>query len=1573
MSRMSRSDNRALAHVDQSKTRGLIGGRYELLDRLGAGGMGEVYCSRDRLTEEVVALKRALQMPAVVADSTPTQRFFPESGPETGIATAGAGEQSARSSEEAQIARLALASEFRVLSSLRHPNIVSVLDYGFQANGLPFFTMKRLADSMSIVRAALGQPLDVQLDLLFQMLQALSYLHRHGIVHRDLKSSNVLVTGRHVTVLDFGVAGLPEHAGAGTAGFIAPEVLRGARPTPGSDFYAVGAMAYQILTESPWHASLPLPGEDPHLAALERLGAIGQLVKTLLSPDPVERRYTDANLLIADLARAARREVPAESFAHRESYLKAAPLTGRQSELALLATALESASAGKGSAWLVGGESGVGKSRLLDEVRSRALVQGFLALTGRAEENQAPYSVFRDSVLRLALVVEVSDEEAGILKIVFPEIERVLGRPIPDSAVDPQIFQERLIEIILSLFQRYKATILLELQDCHLAGESLAVMQKLTQTVNTLPLLIIASFRDDERPQLPSECPGMRLLHMTRFNRIEIRDITVSMLGKELGRNPAIVSFLERETEGNAFFLVETVRELAEASGRLDSVSPEMLPEHVFSGGMKDYARRRLDRLPLWAQSPIQVAAIIGRDVDLDVLRAAAPDTDLDALLVVCGDAAILEGYGYHWRFTHDKLRESVLAEIGRDSRRELSLEAATAIESVHGAAPDWIQAQAVLWKEAGVPDKAAHYLVLAAAQMLSTGAPEKAVQFAVDAARQLSVDLPDSREQQGAAIGAEMQKIGELMAGRGPAQLAELPPLSNERVARVIGILMLIGPAAHISQKLELFALSTLKCFTLTLQHGIGSDGPKVIAMYAAVVRGLTQNSQLAYEFSTLAMDLDQKLYGRVSSPVAFLHAWFVNHWINPLPSNLTFAREGARIGLTENELLYGCFNAAAYVMYLNFSGAPLQQVAQEADRQMARIAERVRVAAFHCLLERQLALALQGRTVHRLSLSDDRYEEERDVASICATSNYNQIGYYCVAKMRLHYYYGEYEAALRCAEQALPILPAFQGQVGEWEFVFYRALASAARAQELSGPERESMLGTGEELLAKFEAWARIGPSNFAHKRDLIRAELLRARHEHQPAADAYEAAVISAAESGFVHDQALAHERALLFYQASGDTEKSRAHAQAAVTHYEKWEAWSKSAAIRDTLLSPKATGASPAAKQHADSLSASSMTPERWEQAKKLFEMVHGLDPGERASFLDRACPDDPALRDEVESLISGDRRAGDFLQKPILADAAPTEVAIRVGTLSLGQVLSGRFQVIRFLGRGGMGEVYEAKDLDLGERVALKTIRPEIASQPLTMARFKQEIQLARRVTYPNVCRMFDLEHHRPPLETDPAAAIVTFLTMELLEGETLAARLRRAGRMATAEALPLVQQMTEALAAAHEVGVVHGDFKPGNVMLVPSKSGDVKERVVVTDFGLAKAVAAAGQSADQAASDGPAPAVTPGGHLIGTVNYMAPEQLRGCEPTPASDMYGLGLVMYEMVAGKRPFPNDTLFGGAYQRMKQLPVSPRVHVPDLDPQWEQVILSCLEVDPARRIASARDVVPLLLSIIEGIQI
>jgi len=152
--------------------------------------------------------------------------------------------------------------------------------------------------------------------------------------------------------------------------------------------------------------------------------------------------------------------------------------------------------------------------------------------------------------------------------------------------------------------------------------------------------------------------------------------------------------------------------------------------------------------------------------------------------------------------------------------------------------------------------------------------------------------------------------------------------------------------------------------------------------------------------------------------------------------------------------------------------------------------------------------------------------------------------------------------------------------------------------------------------------------------------------------------------------------------------------------------------------------------------------------------------------------------------------------------------------------SSGDVICERYRVIRFIARGGMGEVYEVEDWELQARIALKTIAPERASSARQIGRFRQEIQLARKVSHPNVCRVFDLGHHKDKLHAD-----LLFLTMELLEGETLSAYLHRHGPMTCEQALPLVRQMVSAIAAAHQLGIVHRDFKPGNVMLWKPREG----------------------------------------------------------------------------------------------------------------------------------------------------
>ncbi len=326
-----------------------------------------------------------------------------------------------------------------------------------------------------------------------------------------------------------------------------------------------------------------------------------------------------------------------------------------------------------------------------------------------------------------------------------------------------------------------------------------------------------------------------------------------------------------------------------------------------------------------------------------------------------------------------------------------------------------------------------------------------------------------------------------------------------------------------------------------------------------------------------------------------------------------------------------------------------------------------------------------------------------------------------------------------------------------------------------------------------------------------------------------------------------------------------------------------------------------------------------------------------------TFLEANCAD-PALRAEVERLLSEHQQAGSFLSNPILN--LQFESAVASGRFQAGELLAGRFNVIRFIASGGMGEVYEAEDIELKAGRAIKIIRPEILNQSNAVARFRREVRLAQQVTHPNVCRVFDIFRHKSEVS---GIHDVWLVSMELLHGETLADRLKEKGRMTLNEALPLINQMTSALSAAHRAGIVHRDFKPGNVMLVASEN-EASDRAVVTDFGLAV------RSVRSAATT----SLVTGNELFGSPAYMSPEQIEDRIATPASDIYALGLVIYEMVTGKRPIEGDTPISIAAKRLSQDAPSPRVFRPELSSQWENVILRCLERNPARRFREVEEI-------------
>jgi eukaryotic-like serine/threonine-protein kinase len=347
----------------------------------------------------------------------------------------------------------------------------------------------------------------------------------------------------------------------------------------------------------------------------------------------------------------------------------------------------------------------------------------------------------------------------------------------------------------------------------------------------------------------------------------------------------------------------------------------------------------------------------------------------------------------------------------------------------------------------------------------------------------------------------------------------------------------------------------------------------------------------------------------------------------------------------------------------------------------------------------------------------------------------------------------------------------------------------------------------------------------------------------------------------------------------------------------------------------------------------------MTPERWNRVIEIFHDAVERPPSRAEEFLRDRCGEDTELYAEIRAMLEQHSRSG-VLDRPV---RVPSETAV----FSAGQIIAGRYRIVRSLGRGGMGEVYEAEDLELKGRVALKTLLLAIAGDERMVDRFKQEIQLARKISHPNVCRVFDLARH--PADGSSPETIV-FLTMELVEGETLAARLQREGRSAPDTALPILKQIAEALDAAHRAGVIHRDLKPSNVMLAPASEGP---RAVVTDFGLARSFVPTGETT-----------ATLSGHIVGTLDYMAPELLTGGAATVASDIYALGMMAYKMVTGSLPFAAETPLAAAILRSKVPVPTPRSVVPALDPGWDRAIIRALDADPTRRFSNAAEFVKAL---------
>ena len=341
----------------------------------------------------------------------------------------------------------------------------------------------------------------------------------------------------------------------------------------------------------------------------------------------------------------------------------------------------------------------------------------------------------------------------------------------------------------------------------------------------------------------------------------------------------------------------------------------------------------------------------------------------------------------------------------------------------------------------------------------------------------------------------------------------------------------------------------------------------------------------------------------------------------------------------------------------------------------------------------------------------------------------------------------------------------------------------------------------------------------------------------------------------------------------------------------------------------------------------------MTPERWQQVKEIFNSAINHRPEERSSFVSHACSGDEELRKEVESLIASHEQSGSFIDKPAFEAAASLLTRENV-QLNSGQMI-GSYEVISFISRGGMGEVYLAEDKRLGRKVALKLLPVAFTTDDDRLRRFEQEARAASALNHPNIITIYEITK----------AAGSHIIATEFVEGETLRSRVNRSA-LSLAETLNIAMQVADALSAAHKAGIIHRDIKPENIMLRPD--GYVK----VLDFGLAKL--------SEVAAEAPTIQVRTGsGIVIGTAGYMSPEQARGFSVDHRSDIFSLGAVIYEMLARRKPFEGDTPSDTMAAILKTEPVPLSRVAPGVPSELIRIVNKSLRKDREERYQVVKD--------------
>ena len=861
---------------------------------------------------------------------------------------------------------------------------------------------------------------------------------------------------------------------------------------------------------------------------------------------------------------------------------------GRTNEMNVLMDTFNHVSLGGNACVIIEGESGMGKTKLLEDFSAQIALGDCIVLSGSGDFifRNTPYSVmgsvfsallgFNDALPGKNQREKLRELELkygskacllnAVLQSDFPESEEIRNLTGSQKVAATHDFLLNLLEEESKL---HPAVIIID--DAQWMDET---TWSLLESINSKleKCLVILSFPEAERI---SRIKNLKLKNTERIRLKELpgedqEKIICARLGVT-NMSPEVLSLIKKIAKGNPFFCAELAGSLLEQEllvlkndscflAENASINELSLPETV-----RGAVRRRIDRIDPRSQLSLKVASVVGNRFPSIVVRNIYPiESDRRSVSAYLKDIKLagfttdlivdkLDGY----RFNNATVAEVAYEMTLNEQRKLLHRETAEWYETYFREdLPAFYVRLAHHWIKAGDKNKAAVYNEKEAIRLFRMGFVKQALDVGLEAVRMLDLTIEREPEVIKQKIGEHLGAIGSLMSSRSIESLIDHKKLEDQNSENIIKLLLELGPFAHQSQQVELFALMSIICLRITLEQGNGESAAEVYSMYSIIYKSLTGDSITAFAWSNLALAVDAKNNNSLKARVNFIHCWFIAHWMVPIRELIPIAEKGADAGFKGGDILFACFDLSLCVVLKSTAGVHLDEVIETAQIYSLRNNQAVINASFHLMHEEQVAKAFQGRTDSYTSLTDEKFDETNNIASICNTDLYNQIGYYLVSKLKLNAHFGNWREAIEWGDKALPVLPAFANQPGHFELEQYYTLASIYRAAETEGDISANFVNKANTGIETMKAWAALCPENFLHKTLLLQAIREGLNGDPDEAVKMFEQAAEKAMTSEFIQDCGLAYEHMARMQKRLGSDYKKAV--TEATDAYNKWGA-------------------------------------------------------------------------------------------------------------------------------------------------------------------------------------------------------------------------------------------------------------------------------------------------------------------------------------------------------------------------------------------------------------------------------